>query len=76
MTCQCGANMIVLGPVRRHQGDERERLPMPSLLRLLAVIAVLAGAVYGGLYALAHYVQPKPREISVSIPPDKFFKNH
>jgi len=49
---------------------------MPSLLRLLAVIAILGAAVYGGLYALAHYVQPKPREITVSIPPDKFFKDH
>jgi len=49
---------------------------MPSLFRLLTVIAVLAVAVYGGLYALAHFVQPKPREITVSIPPDKFFKNH
>ncbi len=49
---------------------------MPSLLRLLTVIAIVAAAVYGGLYALAHFVQPKPREISVSIPPDKFFKNH
>ena len=48
---------------------------MPSLVRLLAVIAILSAAVYGGLFALAHYVQPKPREISVSIPPDKFFKN-
>jgi hypothetical protein len=48
---------------------------MPSLLRLLAVIVVLCAAVYGGLYALAHFVQPKPREITVSIPPDKFFKN-
>ena len=48
---------------------------MPSLLRLLAVIAVLGAAVYGGLYALSHFVQPKPREITVSIPPDKFFKN-
>jgi hypothetical protein len=48
---------------------------MPSLLRLLAVIAILAAAAYGGLYALAHFVQPKPREITVSIPPDKFFKN-
>ncbi len=65
--------MIVLGPVRGHQWDERE--PMPSLLRLLAVVAILCAAVYGGLYALAHFVQPKPREISVSIPPDKFFKN-
>ena len=48
---------------------------MPSLLRLLTVVALLGAIVYGGLYALAHYVQPKPREISVSIPPDKFFKD-
>jgi phage shock protein PspC (stress-responsive transcriptional regulator) len=47
---------------------------MPSLVRLLTVVAILCAAVYGGLYALAHFVQPKPREISVSIPPDKFFK--
>jgi hypothetical protein len=67
--------MIVLGPVRRHQWDEREQLKMPSLLRLLTVLAIVAAVAYGGLYALAHFVQPKPREISVSIPPDKFFKN-
>jgi len=48
---------------------------MPSLFRLLVVIAVLCGAVYGGLYSLAHFVQPRSREITVSIPPDKFFKN-
>ena len=48
---------------------------MPSLLRFLTVVAVLARLVYGGLYSLAHFVQPKPREITVSIPPDKFFKN-
>ena len=67
--------MIVLAPVRRHQWDERGHLTMPSLLRLLAVIALICATVYGGLYALAHFVQPKPREISVSIPPDKFFKD-
>jgi hypothetical protein len=76
ISCQSSANMIVLGPARRHQGEERERLTMPTLLRLLAVIAILVGAVYGGLYALAHFVQPKPREISVTVPPDKFFKDH
>jgi hypothetical protein len=48
---------------------------MPSLLRFLTVVAVLGAIVYGGLYALAHLVQPKQREITVSIPPDKFFKN-
>lgn len=47
---------------------------MPSLLRLLAVIGLICAAVYGGIYALAHFVQPKPREMSVSIPPDRFFK--
>jgi hypothetical protein len=48
---------------------------MPSLLRLLAVIGVIVAVIYGGLYALAHFVQPKPREMSVSIPPDQFFKD-
>jgi hypothetical protein len=49
---------------------------MPSLFRFLVVVGILGGLVYAGLFTLAHYVQPKPREISVSIPPDKFFKNH
>jgi hypothetical protein len=49
---------------------------MPSLLRLLTIVGLLCAAIYGGLYALAHFVQPKSREISVSIPPDKFFKEH
>jgi hypothetical protein len=48
---------------------------MPSLLRFLTVIAVLGAVIYGGLYSLAHFVELKPREISVSIPPEKFFKN-
>jgi hypothetical protein len=47
---------------------------MPSLFRLLTIIAIIAGTVYGALYALAHFVQPRTREISVTIPPDKFFK--
>jgi hypothetical protein len=66
--------MIVLGPVRRHQWDERERL-MPSLLRFLTIVITLGAVILGGVYALAHFVQPKPREITVSVPPDRFFKN-
>jgi hypothetical protein len=49
---------------------------MPSLLRLLTVVALLGGVVYGGLYALAHFVQPSSREMSVSISPTKFYKDH
>jgi len=67
--------MIVLAPVPGTNGTSASTLTMPSLLRLLAVTAILVAVAYGGLYALAHFVQPKSREISVSIPPDKFFKN-
>ncbi|HUI14462.1 MAG TPA: histidine kinase [Xanthobacteraceae bacterium] len=48
---------------------------MPSLLRLLSIIALICALVYGGLYALAHFVNPHPRDMSVTIPPDKFFKD-
>ena len=48
---------------------------MPSLVRFLTVIAIVATVIYVGVYALAHFVEPKPREITVSIPPDKFFKD-
>jgi hypothetical protein len=47
---------------------------MPSLFRFLTVVAVLGGIGYGAMYALANFVNPKPREMTVSIPPDKFLK--
>jgi hypothetical protein len=51
-------------------------LEMPSLIRLLTVLAILCALVYGGLYSLAHFVQPNPRQMSVFISPNKFYKNH
>jgi len=47
---------------------------MPSLFRFLMVVAVICGIVYGVIFALANLVNPKPREMSVTIPPDKFIK--
>jgi hypothetical protein len=47
---------------------------MPSLFRFLLVVGVLGGLIYGGMFMLAHWFDPKPREITVSIPPDKFAK--
>lgn len=47
---------------------------MPSLFRLLVVVAVLGGIVYGMIFALANFVPLKPRDISVTITPDKFLK--
>jgi hypothetical protein len=49
---------------------------MPSLLRFLLVLCVLAGACYGAMFALANWYDPKPREITVSVPPDRFTKQH
>lgn len=48
---------------------------MPSLLRLLSVIAIIGAIIYGGVFALAHFVQPHTRDMSVPIPPDRFFKD-
>ena len=47
---------------------------MPSLFRFLTVLAVISGIVYGAIFALANFVNPRPREMSVTIPPDKFLK--
>jgi hypothetical protein len=47
---------------------------MPSLFRFLTVVAVLGGIVYGVIFALANFVTPKPREMTVTIPADKFLK--
>ena len=45
---------------------------MPTLIRFLTVVAVIGGSIYGGIFALANFFDPKPREITVTIPPDKF----
>jgi hypothetical protein len=47
---------------------------MPSLLRFLMVVGLLGGLAYGGIYSLARYVEPQPREIVVTISPDKFLR--
>ena len=47
---------------------------MPSLVRFLIVIGVIVGVVYAGLWTLAHLVEPKPREMTVTVPPERLVK--
>jgi hypothetical protein len=47
---------------------------MPSLIKLLAVVGVIAALGYGAMFALATLVDPKPREMVVTVPPDHFVK--
>jgi hypothetical protein len=47
---------------------------MPSLFRFLTAVAIIVGVVYGVIFSLANFVTPKSREMTVTIPPDKFVK--
>lgn len=47
---------------------------MPSLFRFLMLVGLLGGLAYGAMFSLATMFEPKPREITVTIPPDKFLK--
>lgn len=48
-------------------GDGRKD-HMPTLFRLLMTIALFAALIYGAMFALANFVEPKKGEISVRVP--------
>lgn len=41
---------------------------MPTLIRLVVILLVLAGLAYGGMFALVAAVDPGEKEITVRIP--------
>jgi hypothetical protein len=47
---------------------------MPTIFRFAMVSAVVAGLCYGVIYALATFLEPPPREISVTVPPSRYAK--
>lgn len=47
---------------------------MPSLFRFLFVVGIIGAVGYASVFALANFVKPKPREISVTLPQDRFYK--
>jgi hypothetical protein len=47
---------------------------MPSILRVLLVVGIICGLGYGAMLALANFVVPKPREMSVTVPPDRYIR--
>jgi uncharacterized membrane protein YdfJ with MMPL/SSD domain len=44
---------------------------MPTLFRFLVVIGVIAAVIYGAMFALVTFVEPKKGEMTVRIPPEK-----
>jgi hypothetical protein len=47
---------------------------MPSLFRFLIVVGIIGGIVYAAIVTLATMVEPQPREITVTVPPDRMLK--
>jgi hypothetical protein len=47
---------------------------MPSLFRFLTFVAIVVGVIYGSMFLLAQLYDPPPREIIVTIPPDRLAK--
>ena len=47
---------------------------MPSLFRFLVLAGLLGGIGYVTVFALATFVKVQQREITVTVPPDKFLK--
>jgi len=41
---------------------------VPTLFRFLFILGVLAGIAFAAMYALATFVEPEPRETTVTIP--------
>jgi hypothetical protein len=49
---------------------------MPSLIRILVVIGIIGGIGYAAIFALATLVEPKTRDMTITVSPDKFVKQH
>jgi len=41
---------------------------MPTLIRLLVVLVILGGLVYGGMVALVAAVSPREKDVTIRIP--------
>ncbi len=44
---------------------------MPTLFRLLTIMAILVALFLGGMFALATFVEPNRAEMSVDIPAEQ-----
>ena len=48
--------------------------PMPTLTRLIVVLATLAIVGYGAVWLLANFLEPQPRTITITVPQERFGK--
>ncbi len=48
-----------------------EEVDVPTLFRFVLIVAALAGLTYAGIFALATFVEPAPRDMTVTVPANK-----
>lgn len=53
----------------RIQNEGRQN--MPTLFRFLFVLATLAAMVYGVMWSLVTFVEPREREVTVRVPSER-----
>lgn len=49
----------------------KESFRMPTLFRFLVICAVIAGSIYGAMWALVLFVDPQPRDVTIRIAPER-----
>ena len=47
---------------------------MPSITRVVVIILIVAGLIYGGAFMITQMGKPEPTEIRVKVPHDRFDK--
>lgn len=63
-----------VGAIRRRAAWRRGAVTeegMPSLIRFLIGLVVLAVIAVGAMFALANLVEPKPREMTIRVPQER-----
>jgi hypothetical protein len=51
--------------------DPKGCVALPSLIRFLAILGVLAAVAWGGMLALVTFVEPQQREMTQAVPAQK-----
>jgi hypothetical protein len=57
--------------LREAPGAAMFRSAMPTLLKFLGTILLIAALLGGGMLALVLFVEPRPREITVPVPAER-----
>ncbi len=68
---------VAIGPASRNSRSrsfDAEAKHLPSLIRFLIFVGVLAALAYAAMFALVAFVTPQPREMSQTISPARLNK--